>query len=318
MGGKGALICFRPREAAGPRTMLQGQARARAQDALAALRGRLGDAAGVEAEFGAVPDAAAGAQMYAAQLPQNQGANRYYNVSPYDRNRVVLRASTSGRDYINASWVESASGAWPGRYIACQGPLEETAGDFWQMVVEQGAPVIVQLTNFVEDGRLKCFQYVPLEAGQAAAHGGLTVTVRSVRRLLPGLEHREVAVAGGPGGGTHAVDHFLYTDWPDFGVPESSESIRRLLEITREKYGEGQVPVVHCSAGIGRTGVFCVLDITLKRLYRGPEGADVAGVADLAALLGELRGSRMGMVQTLGQYTFCYEALVADLEARAA
>ncbi len=95
-------------------------------------------------------------------LPENVNKNRYRDISPYDSTRVVLRECPSG-DYINANHVRMTI---PGsgiinRYIATQGPLASTCGDFWHMTWESQADLVIMLTTIVERGRVKCHKYWP-------------------------------------------------------------------------------------------------------------------------------------------------------------
>jgi protein tyrosine phosphatase len=257
-------------------------------------------------------------------------------VLPFDATRVELTGALghgSGGDYINASWVAGAAGR-PRAYIAAQGPLENTAEHFWQMVAERGSPAVVMLTGFEEPLRPqpKCHRYFPEEAGTRAAFGPWSVETLSVERLRPGLELRHMQLerrgagapggaaraSGDPGGGgfCHRLQHFHCLDWEDFGVPATSEGTRALSRRLRNLVPEVEgaaAPVVHCSAGIGRTGVFCALDIALREVYEGL--VPPAQAVDVARSVAALRRARGGMVQTPEQYLFIYRALIEDLRA---
>ena len=250
-------------------------------------------------------------------------SSRYFNVIPYEHNRVKLVAGPSGNDYVNASYVRSGSDdASEWRYIAAQGPLRETIGDFWTMVVQQEVRAIVMLTDFVEDGVPKCEVYLPLRAGQqmvchASERGGgsLSVTTTSAVMAGEGIEHRQLEVRI-DGGVPFLVHHFRYLHWPDHGTPARLDSIADLSGLVRAM-GTSSPVVVHCSAGIGRTGTFCMVDVTLRRLLqpvRALSEEDVARAAALDRLVLELRASRLGMVQTVEQFRFAIMALVAVLE----
>ena len=274
---------------------------------------------------------------------RNQALNRYCNVLPFDATRVELTGALgsgsggAGGDYINASWVEGAGGR-PRAYIAAQGPLEHTSEHFWQMVAERRVPAVAMLTDFTEPLRPlpKCHQYFAAQAGARATFGPWTVETLSVERLRPGLELRHLQVerggveggacragrgGGGAGGGAgfcHRLQHFHCVDWEDFGVPDTCDSILTLSERMRTlaPTGEdGPTPVVHCSAGIGRTGVFCAVDIALREVYDGSR--DPASAVDVENTVAALRRCRGGMVQTPEQYLYIYRALLEGLPAGA-
>ncbi|KAF6254095.1 protein-tyrosine phosphatase-like protein [Scenedesmus sp. NREL 46B-D3] len=250
------------------------------------------------------------------------GRNRYCNVLPYDLNRVVL----DDGQYINASLirVQLPMLARPCAYIATQGPLPTTAADFWSMVYQQRVPAIVMLTNVNECGVSKCAQYFPAQVG-ASNLPGFKLQVEQVVPFSPDCTLRVMRLSSSSGGdASHRLCHYHFHAWPDHGTPCSSAGLRavcRALSTAREC---GAPVLVHCSAGIGRTGTFCAVDILLQRLDAwpccrdgaGPDRGEVEAALNLPALVHELRQQRMGMVQTLEQYAFVYQAILDDLQAR--
>ncbi|PSC69772.1 Meiotically up-regulated 66 [Micractinium conductrix] len=247
--------------------------------------------------------------------------------------------------------------AWA--YIASQGPLRHTRDAFWQVAVEQRCSTVVMLTNTVERGVPKCAAYFADAPRTAKALGRYTVSTLSCKQVLPDLELRQLAVKDTTQGGSTGqlkrsldgmsapsaeapaapahrsraaatLQHYHYTAWPDHGVPTSPEPLLRLCGELRRSGAHGAPIVVHCSAGIGRSGVFCVLDIITRRLLHlldghpaasgaaGAAGQEVAAAAaaaaavavDVAALVADLRRQRGGMVQTREQYVFCHTALL--------
>jgi protein tyrosine phosphatase len=261
--------------------------------------------------------------------------------------RVHLPPSC-GSDYINASRIALQpphTGA-VNSYIATQGPLPGTAEHFWRMVLEARAPAVVMLTNCVEKGAVKCAQYFPSALGEAASFGGLRLEVLSRERFSPDCDRRvlrlSLAAPGAQGAPPPAeLQHFHYHTWPDHGVPEDSATLRRMCrELQRLRGGSGGggggtlvvnggggggagVPVLHCSAGIGRTGTFIAVDVILRRIdawFRegGPTKDEVEAALDLPLLVHSLRQQRGGMVQTLEQYCFLYRAALDELEERQA
>lgn len=121
---------------------------------------------------------------------------------------------------------------------------------------------------------------------------------------------------------THLLSHYHFHAWPDHGVPDNSSSLRTICAALGRARATGRPALVHCSAGIGRTGTFCAVDITLQRFdsWRSRAGEvtpeEVAATLDMPSLVASLRTQRMGMVQTLEQYEYVYQTLLEDLQVR--
>ncbi|XP_068607269.1 tyrosine-protein phosphatase non-receptor type 1 [Brachionichthys hirsutus] len=241
-----------------------------------------------------------------AKLPENKSLNRYRDVSPFDHSRIRLQLGAN--DYINASLmaVEEAQR----KYILTQGPLPNTCGDFWEMVWEQRSRGVVMLNRVIEKGCIKCAQYWPHrgEKDMFFKDTDLRLTLVSediescytVRQLaLDNLSTQE----------TRQILHFHYTTWPDFGVPESPASFLNFLFKVRESgcLSADQGPVVvHCSAGIGRSGTFCLVDTCLLLLSIREQPSSVR----IREVLLEMRRHRMGLIQTADQLRFSYLAII--------
>ncbi|KAM7405130.1 hypothetical protein PAMP_012415 [Pampus punctatissimus] len=241
-----------------------------------------------------------------AKLPENKTRNRYRDVSPFDHSRIYLQLSVN--DYINASLitVEEAQR----NYILTQGPLPNTCGHFWEMVWEQRTRGVVMLNRVIEKGSVKCAQYWPHREERDAifedTNFKLTLisedikSYYTVRQLeLENLFTQE----------TREILHFHYTTWPDFGVPESPASFLNFLFKVRESgcLSSDQGPVVvHCSAGIGRSGTFCLVDtcLLLMSIRKDPSSVRIRDV------LLEMRRYRMGLIQTADQLRFSYLAVI--------
>ncbi|CAK0785693.1 hypothetical protein CVIRNUC_008904 [Coccomyxa viridis] len=270
-------------------------------------------------EFERLRRMSVGGTVVDARSDRNARLNRYSNVLPYDTNRV--RLTNTAKDYINASLLESPPGEQPKwRYIATQGPKESTTGDFWQMVQERRCGVIIMLTRVTESGGFtKCARYFPEGLNQRELYGGWHVQCTSVREVDSDVTRRDLLVT--PPAGTGAplqVAHFHYHAWPDHGVPSTTQPLRDLVGAVKGlEQPQAGPAVVHCSAGIGRTGTYCAVDVALQRLRCGDYGAAVSA-AELKPLVAELRRQRAGMVQTPEQYAFCYQAIrdEVDLELR--
>ncbi|XP_043371143.1 receptor-type tyrosine-protein phosphatase U-like isoform X3 [Dermochelys coriacea] len=239
---------------------------------------------------------------HAGKEPCNQSKNRYKSVIPYDHCRVVLQSANVGDDYINASYVDSYRS--PRFFIAAQGPLPGTVVDFWQMIWQEKVSAIVMLTGLVEQNKTKCEQYWP-EDEQVC--GDFTVTLSNIWTTT-GLVTRTFRLqrAGSPL--PRNMQQFHYLLWPDHGVPSNPARLLQLVEMVNERVSQAPAgPVlVHCSAGIGRTGTFIALDFLLKM-------AQAEGSVDVFRCVQRLREQRVSMVQTKEQYTFLYEVLLEGL-----
>ncbi|AWP17607.1 putative receptor-type tyrosine-protein phosphatase H [Scophthalmus maximus] len=244
----------------------------------------------------------------AADLPENNVKNRFSNVLPYDWCRVKLTTSRSegNSDYINASFI-------PGHrsrreYIATQGPLPSTVNDFWTMVWEQRVKGIVMVTNCIEGGRTKCEQYWP-EDSNPGLYQELLITLRS-KEQEPYWILREFIVKHRYTSEERTVKHFHFTAWPDHGVPQGTKALiqfRRIMRWHMEREGVGAPTVVHCSAGVGRTGTIIALDVLLQQL-------DQKRAVSVGAFVHKLRLSRPHMVQTETQYVFLHQCIMDCLQ----
>ncbi|XP_074712630.1 receptor-type tyrosine-protein phosphatase kappa-like isoform X2 [Strix uralensis] len=232
----------------------------------------------------------------------NQSKNRYKSIIPYDHCRVVLQPSDMGNGYINASYVDSYRSSR--FFIAAQGPLPGTVLDFWQMVWQEKTSVIVMLTGLVEQNKTKCEQYWP---EQEQVYGEFTVTLNNIRTTM-GLVTRIFCLQKAGCALPRAVEQFHYQLWPDHGVPRNPAQLLCLVEMVNKRVLEAPAgPVlVHCSAGIGRTGTFIALDFLLKM-------GKAEGKVDVFQCVQRLREQRVSMVQTKEQYTFLYEVLLEGL-----
>jgi len=268
--------------------------------------------------------------------PKDQDKNRYKDVIPYEHARVILDDDT----YINASEIRDVPGRRSGTtgtmapstssspspplpppppYIACQGPLSNTSEVFWDMVVERGVSDIIMLTGLVENGRDKCHNYF----ADGSRFG--KYRIRCVEHAsVGGVDVRELDLETGTG--RHRVRHHQLMTWPDHGVPASPEVLDSLLDVMYDGTKAGRTTLVHCSAGIGRSGVLIALAMLLERvrgaLVRGQsgqsgqiqvgrKGKNEGGedcLCSFVDIVGGMRRQRAGMVQTAAQYGFCVEA----------
>nr|XP_013803302.1 PREDICTED: receptor-type tyrosine-protein phosphatase O isoform X2 [Apteryx mantelli mantelli] len=238
---------------------------------------------------------------FAADLPMNRCKNRYTNILPYDfsRVRLVSMNEEEGSDYINANYIPGYNS--PQEYIATQGPLPETRNDFWKMVLQQKSQIIVMLTQCNEKRRVKCDHYWPFTE-DPIAYGDITVEMLSEEEHTDWV-YRNFRISYADE--VQDVMHFNYTAWPDHGVPttNAAESILQFVQVVRQKSAKSKGPIIiHCSAGVGRTGTFIALDRLLQHI-RDHEFVDVLG------LVSDMRSYRMSMVQTEEQYIFIHHCV---------
>uniref|UniRef100_A0A4W3JX01 protein-tyrosine-phosphatase n=1 Tax=Callorhinchus milii TaxID=7868 RepID=A0A4W3JX01_CALMI len=246
-----------------------------------------------------------------ALLPENRGKNRYNNILPYDPTRVKLSYIDDDpcSDYINASYIPGCS--FRREYIATQGPLPGTKDDFWKMAWEQNIHNIVMVTQCVEKGRVKCDHYWPFDH-DALYYGDLIVQLLS-ESVLPEWTIREFKICNEDQlDCARIVRHFHYTVWPDHGVPETTQSLIQFVKTVRDYINRSPnsgPTVVHCSAGVGRTGTFIALDRVLQQL-ESKDSVDIYGT------LYDLRLHRVHMVQTECQYSYLHLCIRDVLRAR--
>ncbi|XP_068447951.1 protein tyrosine phosphatase receptor type Db isoform X14 [Clinocottus analis] len=257
---------------------------------------------GMELEFKRLASAKAHTSRFvSANLPCNKFKNRLVNIMPYETTRVCLQPirGVEGSDYINASFIDGYR--QQKAYIATQGPLAETTEDYWRMLWEHNSTIVVMLTKLREMGREKCHQYWPAER---SARYQYFVVDPMAEYNMPQYILREFKVTDARDGQSRTVRQFQFTDWPEQGVPKSGEGFIDFIgqvHKTKEQFGQDGPISVHCSAGVGRTGVFITLSIVLERMR-------YEGVVDIFQTVKMLRTQRPATVQTEDQYQFCYRA----------
>ncbi|XP_068449277.1 protein tyrosine phosphatase receptor type Fa isoform X8 [Clinocottus analis] len=245
-------------------------------------------------------------RFISANLPCNKFKNRLVNIMPFESTRVCLQPirGVEGSDYINASFIDGYR--QQKAYMATQGPLAETTEDFWRMLWEHNSTIVVMLTKLREMGREKCHQYWPAER---SARYQYFVVDPMAEYNMPQYILREFKVTDARDGQSRTIRQFQFTDWPEQGVPKTGEGFIDFIgqvHKTKEQFGQDGPISVHCSAGVGRSGVFVTLSIVLERMR-------YEGVVDLFQTVKTLRTQRPAMVQTEDQYQLCYRAALEYL-----
>lgn len=262
---------------------------------------------GAKEEYRDVKDLDPPISKIAATLPCNELKNRYTNILPDDDTRVALTSDPRipGSDYINANYI--AGYKKDHEYIATQGPIPSTIVDFWRMIWERNTRIIVMVTNLVEGDVPKCNKYWPDEGSQLYA--SIMVTLENEQRL-PEYIVRTLTISRTSGkkavqvGELRKVVQYHFTAWPDFGVPDEVDSMLKFVSKIRSQAEDDHGPmVIHCSAGVGRTGTFIAIDVMLQRMTAGQ-------ALNITEFVCQMRAQRNNMVQTDAQYLFIYDAVL--------
>ncbi|XP_069833306.1 receptor-type tyrosine-protein phosphatase alpha isoform X1 [Dendropsophus ebraccatus] len=256
-------------------------------------------------EFNALPACPIQATCEAASKEENKEKNRYVNILPYDHSRLHLSPieGVPDSDYINASFINGYQEK--NKFIAAQGPKEETVNDFWRMIWEQNTATIVMVTNLKERKECKCAQYWPDQG--CWTYGNIRVSVEDMTVLVDYTVRKFCIQQVGDVTNKkpqRLVTQFHFTSWPDFGVPFTPIGMLKFLKKVKTCNPQYAGPiVVHCSAGVGRTGTFIVIDAMLD-MMNAEKKVDVYG------FVSRIRAQRCQMVQTDMQYVFIYQALL--------
>ncbi|KAM6278481.1 tyrosine-protein phosphatase non-receptor type 3 isoform 5-T7 [Spheniscus humboldti] len=241
-----------------------------------------------------------GLAVTCAKVPQNMDKNRYKDVLPYDATRIILQGD---EDYINANYVnmEIPSVGIVNRYIATQGPLPHTCAHFWQVVWDHKLSLIIMLTTLTERGRTKCHQYWP-DPPDVMEYGSFRVRCHSEDCTIAYVV-REMVITNVETEQHHTVTHLQYVAWPDHGVPDDSMDFLEFVTCMRPKRVENEPVLVHCSAGIGRTGVLVTMETAMCLIERNQPVYPLD-------IVRKMRDQRAMMVQTSSQYKFVCEAIL--------
>ncbi|GAM18917.1 hypothetical protein SAMD00019534_020920 [Acytostelium subglobosum LB1] len=253
-------------------------------------------------------------------LKYNTSKNRYTNIVPWDTTRVKLEKidGLEGSDYINANFI--AGGEHYKQYICTQGPLQNTFVDFWRMVWENGSTIVVMLSKELENSRPKCDRY--WSESDRIEYDQFAVKMTSIVRDLPReIIIRTFTLTNSQLNQSRIITHYQYEGWPDHNAPNDTEPLRYLMHQINtkqkqsiERDGQRAPIVVHCSAGVGRTGTFCTVHIVMSRIDNAAENDRIN--FNIYSIVDNLRKQRPGMVQQLEQYLFCYATIADELKQR--
>lgn len=271
-----------------------------------------------DGDFAALPQKATGPEELPNPASDYAPLNRYRNILPNPRTRVQLPklGNIHTSTYINANFISDAYNN-PNGYIATQGPKPETGFDFWRLIWDQKVSSIVMITGLVEAGRIKCHRYWPEGNGDPGqqnhhveksnlkgVHDAFNIQTIQVTSYQEYIETK-LRVTRTSTGQTREVKHYWYIAWPDHGVPVSTDGAVQMLTSVQkhtEAMQSAEPWVVHCSAGVGRTGTFIGIDIGLRKLNQ-------YGRTDVLELVNNMRECRGQMVQTPYQARFMYTVL---------
>ncbi|PNF27585.1 Tyrosine-protein phosphatase non-receptor type 11 [Cryptotermes secundus] len=253
------------------------------------------------------------------QKTENRNKNRYKNILPFDHTRVKLKdvdPNVPGAEYVNANYIkpeeELFQDGHPKYYIATQGCLPSTMSDFWDMVWQENTRVIVMTTKEIERGKNKCVRYWPEEC-QGKEYGKTKVRNLSESSTADYTLREFLVSREGSSEEERKVYHYHFQAWPDHGVPSDPGCVLNFLHdvnARQESVANAGPVLVHCSAGIGRTGTFIVIDMILDQIKR--QGLDCE--IDIQRTIQMVRSQRSGMVQTEAQYKFVYLAVQHYIE----
>lgn len=240
--------------------------------------------------------------------PENKVKNRYANILAYDHSRVVLNTveNLDSSDYINANYVDGYDKT--SKFIATQGPVAAAFGDFWRMVWEQNTTTIVMITNLIEKGRTKCQKYWPNDGEPEQEYGNIKVLTLDENELADYIIRRFTItlMKNGSEVSSRKISQYQFISWPDHGCPQFPSQLLQFIKRIRSLPQNGGPIVLHCSAGVGRTGTYMTIDAMLDQIEKEQ-------VIDVFGYVTHIRGQRNLLVQTEPQYIFIYKTVLESI-----
>ncbi|XP_033646232.1 tyrosine-protein phosphatase non-receptor type 5-like isoform X3 [Asterias rubens] len=261
------------------------------------LRNSVKNIRALHEEFWDIPDN----HTDSIEVPGSAAKNRYPKILPNPSTRVVLPSIPNDTisDYINANYIRGYDRE-PMAFIATQGPMVHTFTDFWRMAWFSEAPIIVMVTKLKERNKNKCDKYWPPQQG---IYGDIEVNVLEVNRnddyilRILNLKYLEES---------RQMLHYWYTSWPDNKAPENPLTLLEMIKEVQISRADNSLPkgpvVVHCSAGLGRTGCYIGISVGMRQL-------EEEKMVDVLGIVCQMRQDRGGMIQTNEQYEFVHQAL---------
>lgn len=257
-----------------------------------------------------------------AELPSSRRRNRYNDIVPFDATRVrvlppfMIDGDSEPSDYINASFISDVIKGTDRKYIAAQGPSDDTTPAFWHMIWQYDVRVVIMLTAVVESCGIKCNAYWPDGVGDSRKYNQLSIQLFDIAEA-PNYVVRKFDVLNKSTNTSRVIVHLQYTNWPDRSAPSSPQELLQLVQLARILYtqfnprdSESPSPLlVHCSAGVGRTGTFICVDQLMKAV-----DSKQTSEVDVFHTVYQLRRDRRYMVQTRAQYEFVYRCVLAYLK----
>jgi len=255
---------------------------------------------GFQAEFESLPEKFTDRTTLACDLLCNKPKNRYPDIRAYDQTRVKLTGTEEieGSDYINSNFVVGYKERK--RWVCAQGPLESTLGDFWRMINEQGVEIVIMLTNLEEYNRVKCAQYWP--GAGTSTYGKVTVAFVQEKRYSDYVV-RELKMTVEGSTTTRQISHYHYLQWKDFNAPEHAPAMLKFVKRINEAWSGSSPILVHCSAGVGRSGTLIAIDSLTQTM-------EEEGSVSIFQTVSDLRRQRNYLVQSVKQYQFVYRAIM--------
>ena len=240
----------------------------------------------------------------ASDKVENQIKNRYIDIKAYDESRVKLTNNNEQNDYINANFVQGYSSE--NKFIATQGPKKETIYDFWRMIDQYNVKIVIMLTNLVENNVIKCERYWPNNLNETEKYELYEVTYVEEQIFIDYIK-RKLVLKNNFNNESKVVYQYYYPNWADKNTPSTDLiSVFHLINDINfvNMNSNSTIPpiVVHCSAGVGRTGTYITLDAMMERINR-------EGKMDIFKFVAKIRERRQHLVQTLNQYIFIHDAL---------
>ncbi|CAI4225919.1 unnamed protein product [Auanema sp. JU1783] len=238
----------------------------------------------------------------------NKVKNRYQDIFCFDESRIKLTFDVPPQtDYIHANWVKFDG--HERSYIACQGPMANTVEDFWRMVLQEQTTRIMNLTKNVENGKVKCHQYWPENAGDYQNYGKIFVHTKKFERINEGIDVYTIEVLPEGCSNSTLVKLIHVTNWPDKGNPLEGRDVLRILRVMSTADTPRNDPIaVHCSAGIGRTGTLILIDVVLQKLFKCKEPVD------LVKIFRTIRDQRSQSILKEGQFLFAISSILEYLD----